>query len=115
MSRRYRIKSAPRFITFVTICTLIIIFAFISLTGMNDAEGLSDNTFHVYDNEYMPSGYHQIKICAGDTLWDIAAEYGPDDMDIREAIYAICDLNGIEAGHIQAGDILMLPIDFSLL
>lgn len=97
MFRRYRITSAPRFITFITICTLLVIFAIMSFSGLNSAEGLSEP-------EYL-----SIEVCEGDTLWKIASEYGPDDIDIRKTIHVICSLNDIEAGEISEGDILLVP------
>ena len=101
MLKHYRIKSAPRFITFITICTLTVIFAFISVTGINNAEGLSDESAAVQ--------YQQVEVRCGDTLWELAAEYGPSDNDIRKTVHAICTLNDVEAGSIREGDILLSP------
>ena len=97
MFKRYRITSAPRFITFITICTLLVIFAITSLIGFNNAEGLSEPE------------YRSVRVCAGDTLWQIASEYGPEDTDIRKTVYMICRLNDIEADEIKDGDILLIP------
>ena len=44
------------------------------------------------------------KVRAGETLWSIADEYRPEDVDRREYIEAVADLNGIDAGMIYAGD-----------
>ena len=101
MPGKYRIASAPRFITFITICILLIIFSVISLLGLNNAEGLSD--------ESAVSRYQQVEVCSGDTLWDLASEYGPEDADIRETIHVICSINDVKAGSIQAGDLLLIP------
>ena len=101
MLKKYRIASAPRFITFITICVLLVIFTLISILGINNAEGLSDKSA-VYQ-------CRQIEVSSGDTLWDLASEYGPEDADIRETIHVICTLNDVDAGSIQAGDIIMIP------
>lgn len=101
MLKHYKIKSAPRFIAFITICTLALIFAVISVTGINNAEGLSD--------ESAAAQYRQVEVCCGDTLWELAAEYGPSDTDIRETVHTICKLNNVKAGSIQEGDLLLIP------
>ena len=98
MLRRYRIKSAPRFVFFLTLCTLFLLFAATSLTGRNSAEGLSETE------------YRQIEVCAGDTLWEIASEYGPDDVDIRRTIHEICSVNDTQADRLREGDLLLIPV-----
>ena len=97
MFRRYKIISAPRFIAFITICTLLVIFAVTAIIGLNNAEGLSEPE------------YRSIEVCSGDTLWQIASEYGPKDTDLRKTVYMICSLNDIKADEIREGDILLVP------
>jgi LysM repeat protein len=46
---------------------------------------------------------------AGDTLWGIAAEHGPDDRDPRDVIDAIRQLNGIEGSVIHPGQVIEIP------
>jgi nucleoid-associated protein YgaU len=43
----------------------------------------------------------------GETLWDIAKKYCPNDVDIREWIYKIEEMNGID-GYIYPGDTLIV-------
>ncbi len=46
---------------------------------------------------------------AGDSLWSIAeAAYGPE-VDVREAVHAIKDLNELEGSAIAVGQVLLLP------
>ena len=45
----------------------------------------------------------------GDTLWDIAATHAPDNTDVRQYVYQLTMLNGMESSHIDVGQILLLP------
>ncbi|WP_429309781.1 LysM peptidoglycan-binding domain-containing protein [Paenibacillus mucilaginosus] len=44
----------------------------------------------------------------GDTLWEIASEYAPDE-DIRDYIDEIKKLNGLKSSALQTGQKLLLP------
>ena len=98
MFRRYKITSAPRFITFLTVLILLALFLFLSLSGTGSARGLSEPE------------YIRVYVSAGDTIWDIASQYGPQDTDIRRTVYEICRLNGTQAGDIREGDLLLVPV-----
>lgn len=97
MRKHYKIVSTPRFITFLVICALIIIYATMLISGTYAAEGLTE-----------PS-YAQIHVNEGDTLWDIACEYGPDGTDVRKTVDTICKINGITASSLKPGDIILVP------
>ena len=45
---------------------------------------------------------------SGDTLWNIASEACPEDMDVREYIHEISKMNGIEDGSIRPGQTIEL-------
>lgn len=45
----------------------------------------------------------------GDTLWEIALNEKPSNMDTRVYIKEIRNLNGLSNGVIMAGDVLSLP------
>lgn len=97
-SKRYRIKSKFRFTVFVA--AMVVSMAFITSTflGFDDASSLSEE----------PS-YVRVEVQAGDTLWNIASEYGPDNKDRREIVYAICQLNEIHNINIQPGQSILIP------
>ena len=97
MRKHYRITSAPRFITFIIICSLILIYGIMSIVGMYNANGLTAES------------YHEVHIMPGDTLWDIASEYNTDGRDIREVVYDICEINDISAYTLEAGDTILVP------
>ena len=45
---------------------------------------------------------------SGDTLWNIASEACPVDMDVREYIHEISKINGIKDGSIIPGQTIEL-------
>lgn len=97
MGKKYRIRSKFRFTLFLVIAFLCIFTALTSLLGFNNAGGSSMDE------------YHAIKISAGDTLWNIAAEYGPENQDIRKTVYEICELNEMNASELEAGQRILVP------
>ena len=96
MKRTYKITNKYRFISFVTI--LVIICSMI-IGAM----------FPVRAADHKAISYTEIKVQAGDTLWNIAKAFGDGSKDVREVIYDICQVNGINAGDIYPGQILRIP------
>lgn len=97
MHKHYRIVSTPRFITFLVICALIIIYATAMISGAYNAQGLTEQT------------YTTVTVGEGDTLWEIATEYGSPETDVRNTIGTICQINSITASDLRPGDILLVP------
>ena len=48
-------------------------------------------------------------VCAGETLWDMAQIYCPEDVDCRDWIERVTALNGID-GYIYPGEELVVLI-----
>ena len=99
MTKKYRVKSKFRFTLFLTVLMLCVITAGTTLLGYNNAGGTSMNQ------------YHAVKVEVGDTIWEIASEYGPEHQDVRETIHEICDLNEIQADQLQAGQHILIPVN----
>jgi nucleoid-associated protein YgaU len=97
MKKKYRIKSKLRFTLFMTIAILMFISAAGTAIGMNNAESLTKPV------------YSEITVQSGDTLWDLAQEFGPSDKDVREVVYDICKLNEISADSIYPGQTIRIP------
>jgi len=97
MNKKYKIKSKIRFTLFITIMLVIMISAIGTVIGTNTVDSLTKNTFT------------EIQVQSGDTLWDLANEFGPDDKDIRKVVYEICKLNNISADGIFPGQKLLIP------
>ena len=54
--------------------------------------------------------YMDVEVKSGDTLWNIAQDYMPDDMDTRKAVFQLCSLNDISADQLYAGMTIQVPI-----
>lgn len=64
-------------------------------------------------NEYT---YTTVVIQKGDTLWDIAVQYGPKGWDPRKTVHHIAELNQITPesyGKLLPGDRLAVPISLN--
>jgi len=94
---KYRVVNRFRFISFLLICLLILSLIIVPLFNTSFARSKESKS------------YVQITVNPGDTLWQIAREYGPGNKDVREVIYDICKLNGISAETLKAGDMLLIP------
>ena len=97
-TKRYRIKSKFRFTIFIALMVVLTAFVTSTFLGLDDASSLSEE----------PS-YTQVEIQAGDTLWNIAAQYGPQNMDRRQLVFEICRLNDINADSIRPGQTILVP------
>ena len=95
----YRIKSPVRFFLFILICIMLMAFAGYSITGLSSAEAAA------------ASKYAQVTITDGDNLWDIVEAYNPDaNIDIRDAVYDIYEINDITADEVMPGSTIFVPI-----
>jgi len=97
--KKYRIVAPVRFTAIVTTLVLICVFAFSSMTGMSNASGAQ-----------IPE-YRVVRVQSGDTLWQIAKDYGPANQDIRQTVYEICKINDTSASQLQAGQQIYVPVE----
>ncbi|MGN0659423.1 MAG: LysM peptidoglycan-binding domain-containing protein [Emergencia sp.] len=98
MTKRYRISSKFRFTLFAAAAVLCIFTVFSTLLGFNTV------------NSSSMTEYYQIQIQPGDTLWEIASEYGPDNSDVRKTVREICSLNDISADQLEPGQRIIVPV-----
>jgi len=56
--------------------------------------------------EAAPALTHEVK--AGDTLWQLAATYAPDE-DPRRFVFEVQELNGLDGGPLLPGQKLIVP------
>ena len=95
----YRIANPVRFFVFIFICTMILSFAAFTVLGSGRAEASSART------------YAQVTVSEDDTLWGLIKKYNPDGrVNVRSAIYDVCEINDIDAGDINPGDKLFIPV-----
>lgn len=61
-----------------------------------------------------PSGstseYVTVRVCSGDTVWDIAGRQASDKEDIRDIIWQIREMNRLDKNaFLQPGQMLRIP------
>ena len=98
MKKRYRIVKPVRFFTFILITVLLLTFTSISLLNRSNADAASVNT------------YRQVLIEDNDSIWSIAENYCSNDMDIRDYVREVCEINDIALGDVQSGDLVFFPV-----
>jgi LysM repeat protein len=54
--------------------------------------------------------YQCVEIESGDTLWSIAKEYKPDNKDVRQVVYDICEANDMSADDLTVGQKIIIPV-----
>ena len=95
----YKIVNPVRFFIFVLLVIMIMVFGVYSVIGASDAEAAVVRT------------YAQVTIQDGDNLWDIIEEYNPDaNIDVRDAVYDIYEINDIDDCSVNPGDTIFVPI-----
>lgn len=97
VKRKYKIKSKFRFTLFVALAIVLVMSLTSTIIGNNTADSLTKMT------------YSEIQIQSGDTLWNLAKEFGPKDQDTRKVVHEICKLNNISADTIYPGQIISIP------
>lgn len=96
--KKYRITSKIRFTVFAVIVALCI-FTWISTIAGNNIASSSSMT-----------QYQCVEIESGDTLWSIAKEYKPDNKDVRQVVYDICEANDMSAEDLNVGQKIIIPV-----
>ena len=97
MKIRYRITNRFRFTLFVVLSIIIFTCVANLLLGFGTADSST-----VQD-------YKTVIIGSGDTLWNIAQNYYPDQ-DTNKAVYMLCKLNDITASDLQPGMTIRIPV-----
>ncbi|MDR1496767.1 MAG: LysM peptidoglycan-binding domain-containing protein [Clostridiales Family XIII bacterium] len=95
--KRYRVKSKPRFLTFIT--AMIVMVAIIA--GYALGGGVSGTE---------KQAYKDVTVKSGDTLWSIARANKPDDKPIRQYVSEIRAANSLDTGYIYPGQVVKAPI-----
>jgi LysM repeat protein len=53
----------------------------------------------------------RVVVGPGDTLWDLANEYGPPDADLRQVVQGIRETNGLNGSLIRPGQVLLIETE----
>ena len=97
IGKKHRIKSEVRFTLFLLVCIMVIALMGTAIADINPAISLTEKNLQT------------VEISFGDTLWAIAAEYAPDKMDVRRAVYKLQELNNISAVDLVPGMMIQIP------
>ncbi len=97
IGKRHRIKSEFRFTLFLFVFIILIMLTSSILFDYNPATALTERN------------YETVEIYLGDTLWEIASEYAPKNMDIRRAVYKLQKLNNLTATDLMPGMVIKIP------
>ncbi|MBN2285796.1 MAG: LysM peptidoglycan-binding domain-containing protein [Tissierellales bacterium] len=95
---RYRVYNEKRFKRFI--------FFSIAIIGLILATTLYSLTAYSFNE----TKYIEVPVRAGDTIWDIAIEYGTGH-SVRQIVYNIIELNHIEDALIYPGQIIKIPVN----
>ena len=79
---------------------LIFLFSFAVALYVNHEAGSAAQGTRYFD---------EITVNPGDTLWTLAGPYRPEGMDIRHYVDIVAEINGVEDGIIQPGQLIALP------
>ena len=82
---------------------IVFIFLFGCIVAIIFAQGTEDSM----DGREWAEAVHVVE--SGETLWDISQIYCPEDVDRRDWIDRVTDLNGID-GYIYPGDELVILV-----
>ena len=86
--KKRRIMFKARFLVILA----VLFFGYISLSAGCENESKTEKMIYV--------------VRSGDTLWEIAEEYCPNDMDMRKYIHNITEDNGLETLNIHPDMVL---------
>lgn len=100
MKSKYRIVSPIRFFVFILIVVLSFTLLIYGLATNGRTEAATTDT------------YMQVTVAANDSIWSIAEQHcDGNKTDIRSLVNEICDINDVQAGDLEAGDTLFVPVE----
>lgn len=97
IKKKYRVKSKLRFTIFSVVVMLFMACIIGNYLGLDEASSMT------------PANCMTVEIHAGDTLWDLARTYGPDDTDVRQIVKVICSYNETSPEELQPGQTILIP------
>ncbi|HLR20408.1 MAG TPA: LysM peptidoglycan-binding domain-containing protein [Tissierellaceae bacterium] len=97
--KKYRVVNKNRFYLFITSLLIIILIISTSFISSLKAHGM-----------VLKENYKEYTVYPGDTLWNIALKYKPNNYDVRDMVYEIRDFNDMNTFYITPGEILKVPV-----
>lgn len=96
--KHIRVKSKFRFTLFVAIMIITAVAGFNSIFGLYTASSEPEHEFVT------------VEVMPGETLWEIASEHMPSDMDTRKAVHMIQEENDLDDASIKPGQHIRVPV-----
>lgn len=93
--KRYRVINRFRFFTTISLLLLALFFSMFFMV-VNALSTSNDVLVPVYVSE-------------GDSLWKLSAQYSAEEMDIRDYINRVIEINKLDNVNIKPGQLLMFP------
>jgi cell division protein YceG involved in septum cleavage len=90
-----------RLTTLLMILVVMIVFLFACLFGFSKKAVATDRTVKTYQS---------YTIQEGDSLWSMAMEYAPEEMDLSTYIQEVRQVNHLKTNTIISGESIILPI-----
>ena len=95
---RIVVRNKEKFVSTVGSLLLLILFLFVLIPNI-----------HVEGSSIVNCDNYTVK--SGDTLWSIASSINTNNMDIREIVFDIKDINDFSNDHIiTVGEIILVPV-----
>ncbi|MCJ7725825.1 MAG: LysM peptidoglycan-binding domain-containing protein [Acidimicrobiia bacterium] len=91
--------TSVRVVVLLTAIVVLMVLLLANAVGASGTEAAGD-----------PVSYGSHQVVAGDTLWDIAADYTTPGEDVRRVVFDIQRLNDLEGSVILPGQVLRVPI-----
>ncbi|MGL4485173.1 MAG: LysM peptidoglycan-binding domain-containing protein [Anaerovoracaceae bacterium] len=97
-TKKYRLANRKRFGIFISTVMLVLsigIFAGLSFTNSAAADTVPKSI--------------SVEVNTGDTIWDYAAEYLPDNIDLRDGVFMIKEANNLSTVELTPGQTIKIP------
>jgi len=96
--KKIRIVNKKRFMLSMIMLTILLFFMASSVfAAINKVEG------------YDEPKYIEVVVKGGDTIWNLAREFSPNNKDIRKSIYEIGIVNNLDSYDIFPGQVIKIP------
>lgn len=97
--KKYKIINKRRFYLFIIFTVYV---SFITLSFFRSFGNAEDVAAKVK--------YKEVYVLQGDTVWNIALEHKPNDLDVRDMISEIRSFNDLKELNIKPGDVIKVPL-----
>jgi len=71
---------------------------------------INNSTIIVHADTEQNYVYESVEVMHNDSVWSIAKRYCPNDMEIKEYMNIIEEINGINSDYIVEGNYLLIPV-----